>query len=243
MSEIALPEMLVKQGTFSRREYSSTMSETYHMTAPQISYDLSKRLDSGELVRSGWGLYSKAGNKSQYHYRYQKVAEDIVSIINSNYIDLDFRVFELVQLNEFINHLIGRNTAIVYVENDFTDQVFNTLFEAYPGKVMLKPGVDEFYRYFQDDQIVVCRLISEAPRGLKRNWEIRLEQIIVDIIADRFVSRIVPDEEKASVIRGASESYIIDKNTMFRYARRKGAEKKVKQILTASRRDSTYDNE
>lgn len=236
MTDKALPSSLTKNRLFSRQEYSRAMSAEYNMTKPQISYDLQKRINTGELVREARGIYSRSDNRRHYHYDYQPVVRSIVKSLTDEYVDLDFRIFELIQLNDFINHLAGRNALIVYVENELTELVFNTLAGAYPGKVLFKPRADDFYRYFQDDQIVVCRLISEAPKGSDNYWEIRLEQIIVDIFSDKLVSQIVPGEEKAKVVTGAFDSYIIDESAMFRYARRRGAEQKMETILDNCRK-------
>ena len=37
------------------------------------------------------------------------------------YDDLDFQVFELVQLNTFMNHLFAHNTIFVYVEKNLVN--------------------------------------------------------------------------------------------------------------------------
>lgn len=235
MPEITLPESLLKQKTFSRREYTDAMSSTYHLTDPQIAYDLNKRLKGGEIVKQGWGQYRTSTTKRPYHHDYSDLARAIADRINQEYIDLNFRIFEYIQLNEFMNHQMAKNVIFVFVENEFTDFVFNTLFDAYPGKVMLKPRLDDFYRYSQNDQIVIFRLASEAPKGIDADWHVRIEQILVDMLVDKFFSYFIPESEKERILEGAFETYLVDEKTMIRYAKRKGAEDKLKLSLSKYR--------
>ena len=207
------------------------MASNYSMTGPQIAYDLNKRLDQGSIVRVGWGRYSLP-KKRIYRYQYSESAIDVVKTISDDYDGLDFQVFELRQLNSFMNHQMAHNTIFVAIENDLVDYVFESLWKTYPGRVMLKPKADQYYRYRQDDEIVVGRLPSETPKGIDEPWMSRLEKILVDVFTDKLVSQIVPDGEKEAIIDGAFSDYMLDENTMIRYAKRKGAEKKMQKVLT-----------
>ncbi len=62
---------------------------------------------------------------------------------------LEYRIFELVQTNEFLNHQIAHNSVFVYVEADLGDFVFETLKEKFPGKILLNPSVEEYHLYWQ----------------------------------------------------------------------------------------------
>lgn len=231
MAARTLPVTITRKGTFSRREYADAMADKYRMTDPQIAYDLQKRLDSGEIIRKGWGQYVSASGKQRYHYSYSALAEAIAAQLEEEYYGLDFRIAELFQLNDFMNHQMAHNTFFVLVEHEFVDSVFDFLFRKYPGRVMLKPGEEDYYRYLQDDEIVILRLPTESPKGFEEDWHIRLEQLLVDVFADKLISRIVPDEEKNAILDGAFEGYLVDEKTMVRYAKRKGADKKIRQIL------------
>ena len=54
-------------------------------------------------------------------------------------------VFELIQLNEFVNHLIGNNTIILSVESEMMDFVFMSLKDRYPGSVLLDPDLRTYH--------------------------------------------------------------------------------------------------
>ena len=232
MSEMRqIPQSLQEIDSFSRQEYMDAMASSYSMTRPQIAYDLNKRLDQGSIVRAGWGRYSLP-KKRMYRHQYSESAIDVVKTISDDYDGLDFQVFELRQLNSFMNHQMAHNTIFVAIENDLVDYVFESLWKTHPGRVMLKPKADQYYRYRQDDGIVVGRLPSETPKGIDYPWMSRLEKILVDVFTDKLVSQIVPDGEKEAIIDGAFSDYMIDENTMIRYAKRKGTEEKIKKVLT-----------
>ena len=80
--------------------------------------------------------------------------------------DIDsFRIFELVQLNEFVNHQIAHNVIFVSVESGWGSYVFDSLKDQYVGKILLNPSVEIFHQYWSDDMIVIQKLVSESPKG------------------------------------------------------------------------------
>ena len=101
-----LPATLMQAKSFSRKEFISEMMACYNMTEAQIVYDLQKRVKDGTLLRTGWGQYALQEKKNLYTSQYSKAALQVVSTITDLYDDLDFQVFELVQLNTFMNQRI-----------------------------------------------------------------------------------------------------------------------------------------
>lgn len=233
-----IPDSLIEEEGFSRQDFVREMSCTYDITVPQISYELKKQLDSGTIVRSGWGQYAFP-RKRVYSWDYSKEATSIAEELRKDYDGLDFQIFELRQLNEFMNHQIAHNAIFVYVENDLVNFAFDTLWNMKPGKVLLKPGANQYFRYRQDDEIIVNRLPSETPKGHREPWKSRLEKVLVDVFTDKLVSSIVPEGEKEAILDGAFQNYLLDKGTMLRYAKRKGAEKKIAEVLEGCEKRST----
>lgn len=233
-----IPDSLAEKEGFSKQDFVREMSYAYGITVPQISYDLKRQLDLGNIVRSGWGQYAFP-KKKIYSCEYSKEAVSIAEKLCKDYDGLDFQVFELRQLNEFMNHQIAHNAIFVYVENDLMSFAFDTLWDMEPGKVLLKPSSEQYSRYRRDDEIVVNRLPSESPKGNGEPWKSRLEKVLVDVFTDKIVSSIVPDGEKEAILDGAFQNYLIDKGTMLRYAKRKGAEKKVSEVLECYEKGTT----
>ena len=218
--------------SFSREDYySSITGERGYMSKDAMDYSLRKALSEGQIIRTGWNRYALSGEKKKYSHEYSGFAKELAKDISSAFPEVLFQVFELTQLNSFMNHLIGRNTIFVSVENGLESLLFDRLWQSYEGRVMLKPGYEQYSRYYVDDLIVVGRLPSESPKGFDAPWQIRLERILVDLATDRLLGRIVPESEKDNVFHNAFDSYLVDADTMVRYAKRKGASKKILDIL------------
>ncbi len=227
-----LPNTMHAGRSYSRNWLLSRLRrENPEASEDALVYSLRKLLSEGKIIRIGWNQYACAQEKKIYQHDYSSEAVQVADFLYDNYTDLDFRLFELIQLNDFMNHLIAHNTIFVYVENDMLDFVFDSLIRKYPGRTMLKPKADDYFRYLQDNEIVVGRLPSESPKGLEKPWHSRLEKILVDISVDKLLTQIVPQGEYESIFQTAFEQFLLDKNTMIRYAKRRGAADKFESIL------------
>ena len=225
-------EPISDKSIFSRNDYYKILIDKYGIDSRNaLSYALRRDLADGIIVHVGRDQYSYPQGKRVYSHNYSDEAARIAEEIHSHYAEVDFQIFELTQLNAFVNHLIARNTIFVAVENDAIDYVFETLRNIYPGQTMLKPTVDDYYRYLVDDQIVVGRLPSETPTGTPEPWMSKLEKILVDVSVDKLLSRIVSESEYDYIFQEAFNRYILDFKAMWRYAGRKGALTKFRSIL------------
>ena len=210
---------------------------TFEANNKYFTYDLYEVYVNGKNIKDemtqsdSWNQYTIPTNKQVYLHNYSGDANDVVKLIEKKYYDVDFQVFEMTQLNQFMNHLIAHNTIFVAVENELVDYVFDTLNKEYPGRVMLKPSLEMYYRYLQDNEIVVGRLPSETPKGIDKPWQARIEKILVDVLVDKLIGGIVPEGEKPAIVEGAYHDFLIDEGTLLRYAKRKGAVKKVVNAL------------
>ncbi len=232
-----IPKSLTTKQSFTRKEFSQIMKQEYGLNEQQSKYALQKLVSDGRVIHMGWNQYTAGEKRILYSHDYSDDAKDIATKIEEHYDNIHFQVFELTQLNLFMNHLIAHNTIIIAVENDWIDFVFNTLNSEYPGRVMLKPSLDMYYRYYQDNEIVIERLPSETPKGLDKPWHSRIEKILVDVLVDKLISRIVPDGEKTAIVKGAFHEFLVDEATMMRYAKRKGAVQKLERALREYGRD------
>ena len=217
---------------FSRQDYYDAYEAKFGKQNPYaLEYALRKAIAEGSIIHVGRDRYTTDKKRQRYVHKYSGAAEDVAARIKEEYPAVDFRIFELTQLNAFVNHLFARNTVFVSVEGDVVDSVFDALRDEYPGRVMLKPRYDEYCRYLVDDQIVVLRLPSEAPKGLKEPWHSRLEKVLVDISVDKLLSRVVSGSEYIVIFTEAFDRYLVDQKMMIRYAKRKGAGDKFKKLL------------
>ncbi|MCQ2457752.1 MAG: hypothetical protein MJ142_03350 [Clostridia bacterium] len=225
------PQALINTDSFTREEYISVIKENNReLSEGALAYRLREDAANGNIIRIGRNQYVFPGNKQSYGHMYSDEAQKIAAEIENEYSDAEFQIFELTQLNAFVNHLYAHNTIFVFVENDLVDFVFDFLHRIYPGRVMLKPSSDHYYRYLVENQIVILRLPSESPRNDSAPWQVRLEKILVDITVDKLLSGIVAPGELETVFTESANQYYLDINAMFRYARRKGSLEKFRKI-------------
>ena len=219
-------------GSFTRADYLSTIREkNAQISEEALAYRLREDTAKGKIIHLGRDLYVFPGDKKVYSHSYSEEAKILVDEIQSEYSDAVFQVFELTQLNSFVNHLYAHNSIFISVENELIDYVFDSLRRKHPGKVMLKPSPDHYYKYLVEDQIVIQRLPSESPKNDTAAWQSRLEKILVDISVDKLLSQIVSSDELDTIFGEAFEHYYLDVKTMHRYARRRGALEKFSVIF------------
>lgn len=194
---------------------------------------LQNLLKSGRIVRVGRNAYCvPPENLYPYEHTYSEHAGEVADRIRASYPYLDFTVFETTQLNEFVNHQLAHNAVFVSVEKDLGEFVFETLKEVYPGKVLLNPTPQMYHQYWYEGMIVVERLISEAPKDGNNAWASRLEKILVDIQTDKLLLNSVSRSEYPGIFEQAFQKYVIDESALFRYAKRRGAEKRILEFIS-----------
>ena len=221
---------------FSRDELRDVMNNNgISLSEASFKVKLNELLNLELISRVGRNAYCvpKSG-VYKYQYEYSALAETIVVEIQENHPIMDFTVLETIQLNEFTNHQLAHNVVFVSIEGDLSDYAFNTLKEIYPGKVLINPKIDVFHKYWYDDMIVVGKLVTESPRDQKSQWATVLEKLLVDIIADPLLSYSVSESEYTNIYAEAFSKYAINESRLFRYARRRGIEKVILQLIRYS---------
>ena len=190
---------------------------------------LKKKCDSGEISRVSKGRFVHSARKD-YSYELSETARDIVALIQENYPLVEFQIWELYQMNEFVNHLLAKNTIFIEVENMLDESIFNLLFDRYPH-VLHNPSLDEYYKYAGDETIIVRKLISEAPPPYGQYRQASLEKLLVDLFGRGISGSILSRSEYRAIYEDAFQKYNINQSKMFRYARRRGIEKVIRDFI------------
>ena len=218
--------------SFTRADVSLVMEQCgYNATESTVNHAVSRMLEDRNVVRIGRNRYRIDDKLTTYAFPHSELAVSLAGEIISSHPYLDFRIFELVQLNEFVNHQIANNIIFVSIEAGLEEDVFNTLWESHHGSALLKPGTEELFRYLSEDMIVICKLATESPKGKPDFWDTRLEKLLVDIAVDKLLKSIVYSGEYPAIYREAMRKYAIDKSVMTRYLRRRGALQKFREFL------------
>ena len=216
--------------SFSTKEFSEALRKNYPDIGRSTIYDLlRKKCASGEIYRTSRGHFVR-DSKKEYSYEPSKTVKGIVSLIKKNYPQVDFQVWELFQMNEFVNHLLAKNTIFIEVENILDESIFNLLFNNYPH-VLYNADIEEYYKYAGAETIVVQRLISEAPPTYGQYHQATLEKLLVDLFSRGISGSILPRLEYRAIYEDSFQKYNINQAKMFRYARRRGIEKPIQDFI------------
>lgn len=225
------------------REKEYTRQQIYDALArvkPELTFNsfkwiISEMVDNGTICRKQRGKYVLQSNsvagKHIYKPRVNEQLQEVSEKIESKFPFVNFVCFESVQLNEFLNHLIGRNIFFVLVEKDAIDFVFRYLQEETDWNILLKPNEKEWDAYCTGDNIVMLNLISEAPKCVDEYHSMCIEQLLVDIIAEKTFKNLYSRSELQGVYNLAEKSYLIDYARLLRYARRRGKADEVKKYI------------
>jgi len=218
---------------FNRKELHSYLrEENPELSESSFKVKLQEFLNKGEIARVGRNAYLFCDDdKGVYNYEYGDLAKKVANNIIIKYPKIDFRIFELVQLNELINHQIAHNTLFISVENNLGEFVFELLKDIYPGKVMIYPTSEEIHRYWSKGMMVIEKLTTESPRGAKQFWTTRIEKLLVDAVRDDYVRSNFSEAELPGIFENAFERYVIDESMLRRYAMRRTAEKKLLKMI------------
>lgn len=218
---------------FTRKELLESFRMAGYMLSEASFYKKVEELvKNGQIIRVGRNVYSLPDDKRlAYEYKYSELAEEVAQEIAQQYPYVNFSIFEFVQLNDFVNHLIAHNVIFLSVEAEIMDFVFETLRDKYPGKVLINPTVEIYHQYWSDNMIVLGKLTTEAPKGQKASWHTRLEKMLVDIMAEPLLLASISRAEYPHIYEDAFDRYIIDENGLFRYASRRKVTKKIKELI------------
>jgi hypothetical protein len=186
-----------------------------------------------KLFRVDYDTYTTVKPKEQPLYRpyYSDKAKAVTELLASRFPEMAFVVFESVLLNEFLNHQIAQNTIYVQVERDISSYIFDELREGYAGNVLYKPGSREFDRYWTRDCVIVLDLITQAPLAQDKPYEITIEKLLVDLVAEKSIAATFSPSEIPSVYEEAMKRYRVDRHKLLRYAGRRGKADEVKGFV------------
>ncbi len=217
---------------FDKKLFFETVIENVgELSKSSLEKYLKKYLQSGEIARIGRNAYCFKGNLRDYEYDYSDLSIHIAKVLNDEFYELDFRIFELYQMNRFLNHQIAHNVIFVFVEKELCTSAFERLKKEYEGNVLINPTEDDLFNYRREDMIVVRNLLTESPKGKKRIWHTDLEKILVDIFSENLIKVMFSESEYPAIYEEAFGSYVIDESQMFRYAKRRKSADRIKKFI------------
>ncbi len=228
--EATVRKFMAAHPSFTTGEFAETLRMAAPDTGRSTIYNILRRLcESGDITRTRRGHFAIAG-KANYSYALSDTAKGISSLIRKRYPLVDFQVWELYQMNEFVNHQLARNTVFIEVESMLDESVFNLLFKEYPH-VLHNPSTDEYYKYAGDETVIVRRNITESPPCFGVYRQASLEKILVDLFGRGITGAIISRSEYRAIYEDAFKKYNVNHARMFRYARRRGIEQTIRDYI------------
>ena len=218
--------------SFTCNQIIRTITGSVPASSASIYRKINELIAAGTIVRTDRNTYT-FGNESlkSYTFEYSELAKSVASMIETNYTDVNFTVFETRQFNEFMNLQIGKNTVLVSVESGLENYIFQDLSEKYPGKVLLKPTKEIMWTYLQENSIIINKLPTEAPKSASEKWMTVPEKFLVDLAADKILKALITPSQIEYIYEGYLNHYQIDIKKMLRYARRRTCEDNLKVYI------------
>lgn len=227
-------ECLPEKESFTKQQFSSMVRELNADYADSsISWLLSELKKEEKIASVGRGVYIRVtgeSRKKEYTYDHLEVYLEIEQEISRKFPLVEFQMWEMYQMNEFVNHLFGKNTIFVEVENMCEAPIFEALHDKF-SDVLFCPGNDMYYRQRgNNDTVVVQKLISEAPKPVMGH-SVTLEKLLVDLFSKKLTGKLISRSEYQGIYEEAFLRYSIDAVKMFRYARRRNLESEIRTFI------------
>lgn len=218
--------------SFTSHQILKTLTGSVPSSSASIYRKINELIAAGTIVRTERNTYTlEKENLKPYTFDYSELAKSVASIIETNYTDVKFTLFETRQFNEFMNLQIGKNTVLVSIESGLENYIFQELSEKYPGKVLLKPNVETMWTYLKEDSIIISKLPTEAPKSTGKKWMTIPEKFLVDLVADKILKALITPSQIDYIYEGYLNHYQIDIKKMLRYARRRNCEDTLKSYI------------
>lgn len=198
-----------------------------------VSHEVQSLLERREIVRVGSNRYvwNDKAQRHPYEPVHSEAYQQMAALLEQRYPLADYVHWETWQLNEFLNHQLGRNLQIIDVEPMLAESFFSFLSEHFPGHVLYKPDRKALQCYLGTTEIIVKNLVTLAPHVRKQPHEIRIEKLIVDLCTDKVVRELYSLADLPEALEQIFQVYAVDETTMFRYASRRNAKERLLKLL------------
>ena len=200
-----------------------------------LKRSLSRLTKTGRLIRvSKYNYIQPEYIKKAYSYESMNTtAIAAKACVTSNFPLVDFILYEMVQLNEFVNHQIGKNTIFIETEKDAEEAVFERLREEHTS-VLYFPKTEDFYRYSDSDSIIIKSLPSRYPKNSLDKHGISIEKLIVDLLANKIIKNSISRSDYPDALREMFSKYRVNEMKLFRYATIRRVIKDLDALLNES---------
>lgn len=218
---------------FTRKDLILNLKKNRENSEGVLSEQLNRLLKSGQLRRTGRGVYAYTEEKNS-HFTMTCTAE-IISLnlsIKTHFPFANYCIWSSAILSSYMRHIPNVTMLFVDVERDTAESLFNFFSSDSSLRVFLMPTQTEIERYVnKENSIIIRHLISESPLQTVQSIPTpSIEKILVDIVGDVEFSYL-QGIEIHNVYAAVFEKHSVNKRKLLRYAARRGRKAKIQQIL------------
>ena len=136
-------------------------------------------------------------------------------------------------VNEFMLHIPTQSIIMLQVEKEAIEPVYDFLKEQ-KQNVFIQPEEKEIERYVfkSESAIVLQSLITKSPiQQVNNAITVTLEKLIIDLLSDKKLFAHFQGNEMTHIVNTAYNRYAINFTTLFYYAKRRGKEIELTELL------------
>lgn len=198
-------------------------------------YDLKNRNIIKSLKRGLYVISYKPKYKPYISPNLLKIAKQL----SEKFDEVNHCIWEIVWLNEFVQHQTSKSNLFIEVEKGFEETLFYALKDKLHREVFLNPDEKaiDFYIAESNHPVIIKKLITRAPLMKRTENKVKfniptLEKILVDLFAEDRLFYYLQGGELIHIYENALSKYTINFTKLFSYAKRREKENDIKQFLT-----------
>ncbi len=218
--------------TYSENEiFEIIRSQNTGISEQRLKWVLYEMIQKKQILRIGTQKYIFGGKNYTAEYTRQ-ISKNISKFLLLKFPLVKKVVWEIGQLNEWLNFLIQKNFILVEIESSLINLIFEELQSEFGNDylILLNPSNDEILRYMRDNLIIVKTLYSKSPIN-KNNTQIKLEKLIVDVLSDKSFLNFFDTRAINEVVSGIINNYDINIEKMNAYANRRRCKEKLDAVI------------
>ena len=136
-------------------------------------------------------------------------------------------------INEFMLHIPAQSVTVLQVEKEAIEPIYDFLKEQ-KQNVFIQPEEKEIERYvFKNESAIVLEsLVTKSPvQQVNKIVTVTLEKLIIDLISNQKLFAPFQGSEMIHILNTAYNRYSIHFTTLFHYAKRRGKETELTELL------------
>lgn len=233
----SLKKKFINKDKFTTAEFTDFFMKFYPDTSLAAIHWKIHCLKELGLIRSlSKGIYQWIkGDESKIEFKGQISKEQKIYYkkIKTEFPLIQFCVWPIRWVHEFMTHIPALNWTLIEVEKDISESVYSFL-RVKQKDVYLNPDKTNMVQQvaYDNKAIIIKNLISQSPLETRKDVTFpTLEKILVDLYIEKGVFDAYQGNELKNIYREACQKYQINILRMKRYANRRNCWDRISKFL------------